>query len=433
MPRPPGYFTQWVENVVIDEAGRRPAPLGPAWVRERLRSASARGTIEIAASELERLDSQRASRTGTDYRADTGSTEVFRRATATLLPTLETIDTTAVRAASCTRTFANTSALATRKAHWRTQIDALATSSRAVLLDWIVGKQTFSANSTVQAATTEASEQLECLRRSATAAARGGSMAGPGTLAPTRTFDDQLCIWLWKFFFKASRAGLSPACSSTGATHAFGSMTDAAVAACTAAMAGSASHFTAGTEWQPVGTSARAIAHRTGFVTHLTEEQRAREILQTSSAPGISRHHWGTDVDLGSTTALDWTRTPHARLYTWLKTNALGFGVVQVYTPDRPGYTASSPRTGYAGYLEERWHWSYYPVAQALLEWARDNKPAVLARLQAAWTDVRTGSRYSGARTTLGFGTSTDPFRFIESRWEDFVFNVNRSVTPPVT
>jgi hypothetical protein len=113
--------------------------------------------------------------------------------------------------------------------------------------------------------------------------------------------------------------------------------------------------------------------------------------------------------------------------------NALGFGVVQVYTSDRPGYGPGSPTAGYAGYLEERWHWSYYPVAQALLEWAGANKPRVLARLQAAWNDVRTGSTYASARTALGWSSTTNPFRYVEAHWEDYVFNVNRWVTPPVT
>ncbi len=107
---------------------------------------------------------------------------------------------------------------------------------------------------------------------------------------------------------------------------------------------------------------------------------------------------------------------------------------MQVYTPDRPGYTASSPVTGYDGYLEERWHWSYYPVAGALLEWAQQasNKALVLARLRAVWGDVSTGSAHAAARRTLGWTSSTNPFEYIERHWERYVFNVSRYVTPPV-
>lgn len=433
--QPLEHFEQWVANSVASDAGRRPAPLGPAWVRARLQGSNKPGEVTAAATELRRLDGQRVNRSGTDFRVDTAQSRVLAQASANLLPVLERLDTTAATAASCSRTFATTAALATRKDYWRTQIDNLATTNQTVLINWIIGKQTFSGNSTVQSATREAKAQVDCMRTAINTARRSASsMADPLSRSPTRDFSDQQCIWVWKYFFAASRSGLGSLCSRTSATYKFGSMTSGAVTTATAAMPSSRSHFTAGGEWDPVGSGAQARAHRTAWTTHLSSDQRQREILQTSSAPGISRHHWGSDVDLGSTTGSDWLSGGHLELYRWLQANALSFGITQVYTPDRPGYTSAAPLSGYAGYIEERWHWSYYPVAQALLEWAQQpaKKALILAALQAAWGDLRTSSTHSAARTSLGWGSSTNPFSYIETHWETFFFNVNRFVTPPV-
>src|SRR5262249_24954006 len=144
-------------------------------------------------------------------------------------------------------------------------------------------------------------------------------------------------------------------------------------------------------------------AHRAAWAA-LTTEMRQKEILQTSSAPGISRHHWGTDVDLASVTPADWTGPTFVRLTAWLRTNALAFGMVQTYTDDRPGYTSSTRLDGFDGYIEDRWHWSYWPVAQALLEWTQvpANRTALRTRLMSAWEDVRTGSSFATARSALG-------------------------------
>ncbi len=83
--------------------------------------------------------------------------------------------------------------------------------------------------------------------------------------------------------------------------------------------------------------------------------ERSREILRFSAMPGTSRHHWGTDVDLNS---LQNSYFEHGRgklLYQWLKANAADFGFCQPYTAH------GKKRVG--GYDEERWHWSYKPLA----------------------------------------------------------------------
>lgn len=88
---------------------------------------------------------------------------------------------------------------------------------------------------------------------------------------------------------------------------------------------------------------------------------RGRAILRYSSMPGTSRHHWGTDVDITSLENGYFSRGNGLILYTWLQRNAARYGFCQPYTAGRRG-----------GYEEERWHWSYKPVASMLQsEWSK--------------------------------------------------------------
>ncbi len=88
---------------------------------------------------------------------------------------------------------------------------------------------------------------------------------------------------------------------------------------------------------------------------------RAQSILEYSSMPGTSRHHWGTDVDLNAleNSAFE-AGGPHEKAYRWLTQNAHRFGFCQPYTP------LGSERTD--GYREEKWHWSYRPIAAVFLQ-----------------------------------------------------------------
>ncbi len=83
--------------------------------------------------------------------------------------------------------------------------------------------------------------------------------------------------------------------------------------------------------------------------------KRAKEILRFSAMPGTSRHHWGTDIDLNSLQNNYFETGEGKKVYQWLKTNAESFGFCQPYTPH------GQQRGG--GYEEEKWHWSYKPVA----------------------------------------------------------------------
>lgn len=85
---------------------------------------------------------------------------------------------------------------------------------------------------------------------------------------------------------------------------------------------------------------------------------RVCEIMRYSSMPGTSRHHWGTDIDLVSVETGFWETGEGKKVYRWLCENAVKYGFYQPYTAD----------AGRTGYAEERWHWSYYPIADGYLQ-----------------------------------------------------------------
>ena len=88
--------------------------------------------------------------------------------------------------------------------------------------------------------------------------------------------------------------------------------------------------------------------------------EKAKEILLYSSMPGTSRHHWGTDFDLNALEPEYFESGRGAELYAWLDANAWKYGFFQPY------YKLGEDRA--AGYKEEKWHWSYYPIANQLLK-----------------------------------------------------------------
>lgn len=89
---------------------------------------------------------------------------------------------------------------------------------------------------------------------------------------------------------------------------------------------------------------------------------RARAILRYSSMPGTSRHHWGTDIDLNALTNNFFDAGEGKRIYAWLVAHAHEYGFCQPYTPKGP----DRPQ----GYEEEKWHWSYLPLATMLTDFA---------------------------------------------------------------
>ena len=86
---------------------------------------------------------------------------------------------------------------------------------------------------------------------------------------------------------------------------------------------------------------------------------RSQKILEFSSMPATSRHHWGTDIDLNNLENSYFEEGKGKSEYEWLVKNARRFGFFQVYT---------SKESGRTGYAEEKWHWSYLPLAGHYLQ-----------------------------------------------------------------
>lgn len=100
----------------------------------------------------------------------------------------------------------------------------------------------------------------------------------------------------------------------------------------------------------------------------LTPTAAIQRILEYSTIPGTSRHHWGTDIDITDANAPNQKHLlvpekfhgngPFAPLHQWMQTNAYRFGFYLVYTDD-------ASRTGFA---YEPWHYTYLPEAKAFLK-----------------------------------------------------------------
>ena len=90
---------------------------------------------------------------------------------------------------------------------------------------------------------------------------------------------------------------------------------------------------------------------------------RAKKILEYSSMPSTSRHHWGTDVDLNNLNNSYFEKGRGKREYNWLVNNANKYGFHQVYT---------SKMNGRKGYNMEKWHWSFIPLSKEYLNYFND-------------------------------------------------------------
>lgn len=100
----------------------------------------------------------------------------------------------------------------------------------------------------------------------------------------------------------------------------------------------------------------------------LSEEKNIRKIIEYSTIPGTSRHHWGTDIDiidLSVKRPKDLLLTenyhgngPFCNLKTWMATNANRFGFYLVYTNNG----------NRKGFKYEPWHYSYKPLSKEYLK-----------------------------------------------------------------
>ncbi len=114
--------------------------------------------------------------------------------------------------------------------------------------------------------------------------------------------------------------------------------------------------------WEAKWTGGRLVDGKNLSQSIPNPTARARKILQWSSMPGSSRHHWGTDIDINAFENSYFESGKGLKEYEWLQANASRFGFCQPYSPkgnERP-----------AGYNEEKWHWSYLPLALPLTEQA---------------------------------------------------------------
>jgi len=100
----------------------------------------------------------------------------------------------------------------------------------------------------------------------------------------------------------------------------------------------------------------------------LTPENNILKIIEYSTIPGTSRHHWGTDVDIidgakpkeGDVLVSNkfHGKGPYAELKKWMEQHAESFGF---YLP----YTRSIDRKGF---YYEPWHYSFAPLSIPILK-----------------------------------------------------------------
>ncbi|MFB5650088.1 M15 family metallopeptidase [Leptospira wolffii] len=103
-----------------------------------------------------------------------------------------------------------------------------------------------------------------------------------------------------------------------------------------------------------------------------TPEEIVSLILEFSSAPGTSRHHWGTDIDINALENSYFEKDGKGeKFYIWMKKNAYKYGFCQPYTPKK--------ERNDKGYNEEKWHWSYAPLSnQFHKQWVSEYKSGKL-------------------------------------------------------
>lgn len=98
-----------------------------------------------------------------------------------------------------------------------------------------------------------------------------------------------------------------------------------------------------------------------------TPEKTVEEIIHYSSIPGTSRHHWGTDIDIIDSSAIQpksilieknyEDNGVYAQLKKWMDSNSKKFGFYLVYTND---YYRN-------GFEYEPWHYSYRLISKPML------------------------------------------------------------------
>jgi len=102
-------------------------------------------------------------------------------------------------------------------------------------------------------------------------------------------------------------------------------------------------------------------------------EAAIEKIIEYSTLPGTSRHHWGTDIDLvlgdveveGDVLLEEHFHQsgPYEKLRLWMEKNASTFGFILVYTNEEER----------KGFHYEPWHYSYAPLSISYLKRYSEN------------------------------------------------------------
>jgi len=100
----------------------------------------------------------------------------------------------------------------------------------------------------------------------------------------------------------------------------------------------------------------------------LSEEKAIRKIIEYSTIPGTSRHHWGTDMDIIDANVPRPKSVLQANhfenngvfvnLKKWMDVHANEFGFYLVYTNNE----------NRKGFKYEPWHYSYKPISKKMLK-----------------------------------------------------------------
>lgn len=100
----------------------------------------------------------------------------------------------------------------------------------------------------------------------------------------------------------------------------------------------------------------------------LSPQQAIEKIIEYSTIPGTSRHHWGTDIDVIDANAKRPENVlqpehfhgngPFCKLKEWMNLHSESFGFYEVYTDNAQR----------KGFEYEPWHFSYAPVSIPMLK-----------------------------------------------------------------
>ncbi|WP_299275770.1 M15 family metallopeptidase [uncultured Psychroserpens sp.] len=100
----------------------------------------------------------------------------------------------------------------------------------------------------------------------------------------------------------------------------------------------------------------------------LSPKESIRKIIEYSTIPGTSRHHWGTDLDLIDANVKQPRHVlnpshfegdgPFSKFKSWMDEHANDFGFYLVYTNEKDR----------KGFKYEPWHYSYKPLSKPYLK-----------------------------------------------------------------